>query len=223
MRKQSNDSHSEFQLKCKLLWAGPRPTVMNSINMKNLLTPILFVVSGWLLVERTGGMPGLGIGEESPPLAVSFLAGEQAPTWSSLKGQAVILDFWATWCSPCIKSFPHLNKLVQEFAGQPVKFISLTHESLPVVREFLNDHDLKSLVAVDNDFATFRAFDAWAIPLIVLVTPEGKIAGRIHPNYLSSEIIRQVLDGSSPDVKQVPEGLFDPKGAEEHFRSQMKE
>ena len=67
--------------------------------------------------------------------------------WTDFHGQVVVLDFWATWCSPCIESVPHLNALVIEFEDKPVKFVSITYEPESLVKAFLQESEkaIKSL------------------------------------------------------------------------------
>lgn len=133
-----------------------------------------------------------------------------------------IIDFWATWCAPCIESIPHMNELVEKYKNKNVKFISITYEPGKLVSKFLEDHNMKSEVALDNDFKMFRSYNAWAIPNIVMINSNGKIAGRIHPNKLNENVIDVLLKGGIPQVENTPEDLFDPVKAEEYFRSFLK-
>src|SRR5713101_5460785 len=68
------------------------------------------------------------IGNAAPAIKLEKLL--QAPPnastdWEKLKGKVVVLDFWATWCTPCVAGIPHLNQLAAEFSGQPVVFIGI--------------------------------------------------------------------------------------------------
>ena len=154
-------------------------------------------------------------GDLAPPLAFRALEGD-APTWSQLKGQAVVLDFWATWCGPCLKAIPHLNALVEEFAGEPVRFISVTYENEQTVRPVLAKHPLRTMVGLDDRCRMFRSYKAWAIPVLVLVGPDGLVKGVINPPDLSSAVVRELIAGRTPAVAQsLP--WKDPKGAEEYF------
>ena len=129
----------------------------------------------------------------------------------------MVLDFWATWCPPCIASVPHLNKLVSRFESEPVRFVSISYETEETVRGFLEEHPLETMVVLDNDFATFKSFAAWGVPNVVLVSRKGIIAGVIHPEDLSEEVIGDLLAGRIPAVKQA-EAYPDPEGAEKLFR-----
>ena len=165
----------------------------------------------------------LKVGNEPPPLDCTIIPdGKQpSPTWEDLKDQVVILDFWATWCPPCIESIPHMNELVEAFKDKPVAFLSITYEPERMIQPFLEKHPMKSKVASDNDFKMFRSFKAFGIPTIVIVDQKRKVAAVIHPTHLTREVIETVLAGKIPGVPQA-KGWPEPEGAEEYFRSLIK-
>ena len=154
-------------------------------------------------------------GDQPPPLRFKTLDG-QSLTWADLKGQTVVLDFWATWCPPCIKAIPHLNAWVDEFAGKPVRFVSITYEKEDVVRPFLAKHPLRTVVGLDEGCSLFRSFKAWGIPMVVMVGADGKVKAVVHAEELSTALVRQVIEGETPKVTQA-RPYKDPKGAEEYF------
>jgi thiol-disulfide isomerase/thioredoxin len=162
------------------------------------------------------------LGDRPPQIDVTVLEpadGGNALDWEEdLADQVVILDFWATWCPPCAASIPHLNRLVDRFRDDPVRFISISYETEDSVREFLDEHPMETVVALDNDFATFKGFGAWGVPTVVLVSRKGIIAGVIHPGDLSEEVISDLLAGTIPAVPQA-ESYPDPEGAEKLFRT----
>ena len=159
----------------------------------------------------------LKLGTERPELSLQLLSGEKAPTWQALEGRVVIMDFWATWCTPCIESIPRLNDLHAKFEHDKVTFFSVTYEPPPYVREFLKEHPIASEIAIDDSFDTFKTFQAWGIPVIFIFDSKGKLVATTHPNNLTPEVISAALRGEVPQVKQaVP--WSDPVGAEGYFR-----
>ncbi len=174
-----------------------------------------------------GGSPVLGVGDTPPELDFTAVthAGTGAntsPTWESLRGRVVVIDFWATWCGPCIASIPKLNELERSFADKPVTFISITYEPSEMVRPFLTKHPMRSIVGSDNDFAMFRSYGAWGIPMVVIVSRDGRIVSIIHPNRLTGEILDQVLSRETPNTEPA-KPWHDPVGAEKYFRSLVSE
>ena len=159
----------------------------------------------------------LKLGTERPALSFQLLSGKNAPTWQTLEGRVVIVDFWATWCTPCIESIPRLNDLHARFEHEKVTFFSVTYEPPQYVREFLKEHPIGSEVAIDDSLDTFKTFQAWGIPVIFIFDSKGKLVATTHPNNLTPEVISAALRGEVPQVKQaVP--WSDPAGAESYFR-----
>lgn len=108
----------------------------NSSKKLVLATGVLFM-SVSLDASSLGG-PKVG---DFPPL-LSATALLQAPAGAtldaaSLRGQVAVLEFWATWCGPCVAAVPHLNKLADQFKDKPVRFIAITAEAAAAVEPFL--------------------------------------------------------------------------------------
>ena len=82
---------------------------------------------------------------------VRFTATLQGPgardiSLNGLRGQVVVLEFWATWCGPCVAEIPHLNQLADAFAGK-VQFIAIDDETSAMVRKFMTTHPMHSWIA----------------------------------------------------------------------------
>jgi thiol-disulfide isomerase/thioredoxin len=114
---------------------------------------------------------------------------------SELKGKAVVLEFWATWCAPCIAAIPHWNELVAQFKNRPVEFVSITDEKQDTVRTFLPKRPIDGWIGFDYNRQMFDAYAVDGIPQTVLIDPKGKVAGVTRPDLINSERIEELLEG----------------------------
>jgi len=131
------------------------------------------------------------VGDRSPLLKATALL--QAPAGASLdaeklKGKVVVLEFWATWCGPCVLAIPHLNELAEKFKNQPVQFIAITSEDEATVKTFLANKPINAWVALDADKAMKAAFAVSAIPHTVVLGKDGSIATVTYPTSLTEQI-----------------------------------
>jgi thiol-disulfide isomerase/thioredoxin len=141
----------------------------------------------------------------APPLSLTHLlqapagtpaADELSWTFFQNRGHVVILEFWATWCGPCIAAIPHINELADHFKNRPVTFISITDESEDLIRPFLDKREMRTWIGIDTTKAMHKAFGVRGIPHTVLIDQHGRIAGITHPNSLTAEIIERLIAGS---------------------------
>jgi peroxiredoxin len=96
---------------------------------------------------------------------------------ASRKGKIVILDFWATWCGPCMQTAPLFEDVMREFAGRDVELIGVNMEEQPdLIKSVLERHKLRFRVALDRDGAIAPRYGVTAIPQTVVIDREGKIA-----------------------------------------------
>jgi thiol-disulfide isomerase/thioredoxin len=118
-------------------------------------------------------------GNPAPPIIVDQLL--QAPegaraSLSDLKGKVVVLEFWGTWCGPCVAAIPHLNSLVSAYQSKPVQFLFLTDEEQWRVEAFLKLRPITGWIGLDPTRATFDAYGAEALPKTVLLDGNGMVA-----------------------------------------------
>jgi len=140
----------------------------------------------------------LEIGKPAPPLNIEKLL--QAPTdakasWSALKGKCVVLEFWATWCAPCVAAIPHINELSGRFKDEPIVFISVTDEDESKVLKFLKKRPIHTWIGLDSDKSSFRDYQIRWIPHTVLVDAKGVIVGITSPADVNPDTIEALLAG----------------------------
>ena len=108
-------------------------------------------------------------------------------------GQPLVIEFWASWCGPCIKLFPHLKKLYGELEGTGIQFAALTQEPLNHVREFIRSQELPYPVGVDREGQFHEALNVKYIPYAVIVDAEGRVVWSGHSGRLSKALIEKSL------------------------------
>ena len=183
--------------------------------MRSKLTSILLLLTLLLAVD-TAHAQGLSIGDPAPKLGIEQFM--QAPnggkTLEELRGNAVVLEFWATWCAPCIAQIPHLNKLADEFKAQPIQFISITDENADVVSRFLEKREMKSWIGLDLDRSAFDAYGVYGLPKTILINPEGSIAAITHAEDVTAESIAALIEGRNL-TEDAPESSTETASEEE--------
>lgn len=113
---------------------------------------------------------------------LKFVDGSEKPlSLAEFKGRPVLLNVWATWCLPCRKEMPSLDRLQAKF--DPAKFLVLTlsidRAGIPAVKKFYADLGIKSLgVYVDQSSAALHQLGLIGIPGTLLINPDGKEIGR---------------------------------------------
>ncbi|HEV3003507.1 MAG TPA: thioredoxin-like domain-containing protein, partial [Pirellulales bacterium] len=104
----------------------------------------------------------------------------QAVTRDSLSGKVAVIDFWATWCEPCLKSLPNLQQVAERYAdSEKIVFLAVSVDNDEVtddaVRQTFADAKLSLPIARDPDIAARRAFLVESLPTMVIVGPNGVV------------------------------------------------
>ena len=182
---------------------------------RNSLPQILTSLVISLLLGLSIGVAAPKVGETAPDLGLEHVLQAPAATeasWEKLRGKVVVLEFWATWCAPCIAAIPHLNELADHFKGKPVQFIAITDEQSKVVEGFLKKRAMRAWVGLDTNKSMFKAYSVSGIPHTVVVNTNGVIDGITYPMSLKAEHIENLLAGK-------PSGIVAPKPADAQVKA----
>jgi uncharacterized protein (TIGR03435 family) len=156
---------------------------------------LLLFAAASVAQDKTGA---LGLGQKPPAIELQSLLNAPAETranWDALQGKVVVLEFWATWCGPCVESIAHLNELADAFQDKPVQFIAVTDESEETIKEFIVKKPIHAWLGLDTNKSMHRSYGVSAIPYTVIIGADGKIAAITNPTALEAKHLENVLAG----------------------------
>ena len=154
---------------------------------------------------RVQNAPGVG-GEEDDTRAPEFTLPDLLGKQTSLadhRGRPVIIDFWATWCAPCVEQIPVLNAFQAAHYGEvSVLGIAVDSRGIEVVAPFANDHDIQYPVLL-GDESLAQEYGAFGFPSLYVIAPDGSIVTH-HVGVISEVELEEALVSAA--ARGVPEG-----------------
>jgi peroxiredoxin len=136
-------------------------------------------------------------GKTAPDFQLNDLDGHPV-SLASLRGKTVVLDFWATWCGPCVTALPLVSSVAASYQGKGVVFYAVNlRETADKIRKFQADKSLSFPVLLDDQGKVADLYQAKAIPETVIIDPTGKIQA-VHVGY--DPAIKKKLTSQLNDV-----------------------
>jgi len=115
-------------------------------------------------------------GTQAPPVKINQWITSPPP---DLNGRVYVIDFWATWCPPCVQSIPHLIELADKYKNKVVFIaVSVDNSSKPV-KKMVQSRGINYYVGIDNGLA--EKYSVRSIPTTFVIARSGRIAWRGHP------------------------------------------
>jgi uncharacterized protein (TIGR03435 family) len=152
------------------------------------------------------------IGKTSPNLAFEKIINfnQSSATLADFKGKVIILDFWATWCSPCIKSLPELEALQTKYKSD-LQVITITSDPAERIEKFLSKKPLKLPVVIDEQRKLATVFPHRTIPHTIVIDKSGIVRAITSSSQITEEIIGKVINGQEVNITEKKEVMdFDP-------------
>lgn len=159
------------------------------------------------------------VGKPAPDLVFTWTSGDPPlATLADLRGTVVVLDFWATWCGPCVGTFPEMRQLVEHYDGFPVRVIGVTsiqggtqfpgeeegtdastaEEEFAQMTKFIKMMNVTWPIAFSRDDIFQTDYGVNGIPHIVIIDPAGIVRHRrLHPSLPlneKAELIDAILE-----------------------------
>ena len=171
--------------------------------MKRLHTAIIAIICLSLLQAAGGGElapytaePGIAT------LDLPDLKGQQH-TLEDYRGQVVLVNFWATWCAPCLIEMPGMQRLLSAMKGRPFTILAVNvKETKTTVWRFMNLLKVNFPALLDSDGAATEAWDVKIYPTSFLIDSEGNIRYTAYGMIdWDSDETRQIIEQLLPDGK----------------------
>jgi len=106
---------------------------------------------------------------------------------SDLRGKVVYLDFWASWCVPCRKSFPWMNEMHRRYSKDGLKIIAVNlDKDEKLASQFLADYPASFTIAYDPEGSSAEKFHVQAMPSSFLIDKQGKLH-KTHLGFMENE------------------------------------
>jgi cytochrome c biogenesis protein CcmG/thiol:disulfide interchange protein DsbE len=180
---------------------GQEPPVTVEVEPKSTLSTRLAVAIGLVLLalltygflsSREGGRPQRG--ERAPDLTLALLDGSEI-SLADLRGQVVVLNFWASWCSPCRREAPALQRVWETYKDRGVVFVGLTyHDAEGASLAFIQEYGITYANGVDEMGRISRDYGVTAVPETFIIDREGKVAwfqiGEVREETLVQQLER---------------------------------
>jgi cytochrome c biogenesis protein CcmG/thiol:disulfide interchange protein DsbE len=132
-------------------------------------------------------------GEPAPAFTLTLLDGSQVAL-RELRGQVVVLNFWASWCNPCRREAPDLQQVWDQYQGRGVAFLGVTYRDARGASEaFIERFGLTYPNGVDERGRISQAYGVVAVPETFVIDRDGQIAF-VHIGEVTSDTIVQDLE-----------------------------
>ncbi len=142
---------------------------------------VVGVVAGMALLPRIfGATRGPLVGKPAPafslPLVANGAEGQHVVALADLKGSAVLLDFWATWCGPCRAEAPIVNSVARRFHDKGLKVVGIdTNDREGLAEPWVRAHHLEYPIVFDTGSEAANEYGVTAMPTLVVISRTGEV------------------------------------------------
>jgi cytochrome c biogenesis protein CcmG/thiol:disulfide interchange protein DsbE len=179
------------------------------VNYKRALIAAMFAVPvialfGWGLSKDPGYIPSPLPGKEAPPFSLAVFAPGQPPLnravgdsvrLSDLRGQVVVLNFWASWCLSCRDEHTTLSEVAKRYAGRPVHFLGVLYNDEPAAGlQWISEMGGQSYPSVNDPKArTAIDFGLYGVPETFFLDADGRVAYK-NTGPVTDQVVSHLVD-----------------------------
>lgn len=180
-----------------------RPQIISQLSTARTLTALLMATR----VERSTyeyelkrekilkNLPG----SRPPQIQAAEWINSEAVDFENLKGKVVLLDFWATWCGPCVEKLPKAQELADKYADQGLLVIGIHSENgSEKCADFVKENGILFPIAIDVG-ATSEDYAVSGIPSYFLIDKAGRVVDGYSGRIPGEDVIRRLLTADSDE------------------------
>lgn len=163
----------------------------------------VFSLAIWLGVREAAGAPDVAVGTMAPDFHAASIVPHDTTihTLADYRGQVVLLNLWATWCTPCVVEMPSIQRLYDRYRDKGLRVVGISVDDPPFVgriREFVKEHQLTFDILHEGSGTIERDYRSRGLPATYIIGSDGRI-----------RVIRQgATDWDSPAHRAVVEHLL---------------
>ncbi len=176
-------------------------------KQKSLL--VVLLLAAWVFAEPQEPIaPDISIKE--------WVYGEKYPL-DYMAGNPYVVDFWATWCGPCLQTMPIMEEIHEKYAAKGLRVLGLSvDDETGVVEDFIEDNNIKYSIAMDKN--TSGDYGIRGLPTVVVIDAAGVVQWGGHPaDEVFEKVVKAVVEKSpKPILKGLD--LSDFEGIEEQLK-----
>lgn len=175
----------------------------NSFLAAGILALVL-IAAGWVLLTNLSENEGpsqsgrLTVGSAAPDFQAVDMEGEKVAL-SDYRGKVVVLNFWASWCGPCVNEMPLIDRVRQANVPEAEVLYINVGESKGTVREFLALHKFNFPALIDATGKLAGLYKVTGLPVTYVLDPDGDIARVALGEIRSEEQLQAYIDAAKED------------------------
>jgi len=170
--------------------------------MSDLVPVTLLLLSAFcgpvLVAQQLQLKPGM----DAPPITATPLdPANPFPGWQAFRGNFVVIDFWATWCAPCLPGLANTAVLEKEFTGQHVRFLTVANDETDRVKKYLADKGITLQTYIDGEnHTTQTAYGIPGIPGAAIIDPQGRVVAVTPGENVTAAVVHRLLSAEKVDL-----------------------
>ncbi len=155
--------------------------------MNKTKSTIIGLTGALLLVAASVPIASTENAQLAPSFSVQNLAGGASIKLDQFQGKVVYVDFWASWCGPCLKSFPFMENLHQQYSGEGLVVVAINMDQNPEdAHKFLTENPVNFLIGQDRQGSVAEQYGVLAMPSSFVIDRDGLVK-HVHYGFKSSD------------------------------------